>query len=215
MDVFVDNWRDVLDGFWTTLQLFVVSGLGALLLGSLLAAARVSPVPVLRGTAATYVTLFRNTPLLILILLTYYGLPELGIRFSFFVEITLAMGLYTAAFVAEALRSGVNAVPVGQAEAARSIGLPFSQSMTQVVLPQAYRAVVPPLASVLIALAKNTSLAAAFGLADATFRMKGLLNDHPADRPSIFFGFALGYIIIVEAISLSAGMLERRWRVER
>jgi glutamate transport system permease protein len=123
--------------------------------------------------------------------------------------------LYTAAFVAEALRSGVNAVPVGQAEAARSIGLPFSQSMTQVVLPQAYRAVVPPLASVLIALAKNTSLAAAFGLADATFRMKGLLNDHPADRPAIFFGFALGYIIIVEAISLSAGMLERRWRVER
>ena len=215
MDVFVDNWRDVLDGFWTTLQLFVVSGLGALLLGSLLAAARVSPVPVLRGTAATYVTLFRNTPLLVLILLTYYGLPELGIRFSFFVEITLAMGLYTAAFVAEALRSGVNAVPVGQAEAARSIGLPFSQSMTQVVLPQAYRAVVPPLASVLIALAKNTSLAAAFGLADATFRMKGLLNDHPADRPAIFFGFALGYIIIVEAISLSAGMLERRWRVER
>jgi glutamate transport system permease protein len=215
MDVFVSNWRDVLDGFWTTLQLFVVSGLGALLLGSLLAAARVSPVPVLRGTAATYVTLFRNTPLLVLILLTYYGLPELGIRFSFFVEITLAMGLYTAAFVAEALRSGVNAVPVGQAEAARSIGLPFSQSMTQVVLPQAYRAVVPPLASVLIALAKNTSLAAAFGLADATFRMKGLLNDHPADRPSIFFGFALGYIIIVEAISLSAGMLERRWEVER
>jgi glutamate transport system permease protein len=215
MDVFVSNWRDVLDGFWTTLQLFVVSGLGALLLGSLLAAARVSPVPVLRGTAATYVTLFRNTPLLVLILLTYYGLPELGIRFSFFVEITLAMGLYTAAFVAEALRSGVNAVPVGQAEAARSIGLPFSQSMTQVVLPQAYRAVVPPLASVLIALAKNTSLAAAFGLADATFRMEGLLNDHPADRLSIFFGFALGYIIIVEAISLSAGMLERRWRVER
>jgi glutamate transport system permease protein len=215
VDVFVDNWRDVLDGFWTTLQLFVVSGLGALLLGSLLAAARVSPVPVLRGTAATYVTLFRNTPLLILILLTYYGLPELGIRFSFFVEITLAMGLYTAAFVAEALRSGVNAVPVGQAEAARSIGLPFSQSMTQVVLPQAYRAVVPPLASVLIALAKNTSLAAAFGLADATFRMKGLLNDHPGDRLLIFLGFALGYIVLVEAISLSAGMLERRWRVER
>lgn len=215
MDVFVDNWRDVLDGFWTTLQLFVVSAVGALLLGSLLAAARVSPVPVLRGTAATYVTLFRNTPLLILILLTYYGLPELGIRFSFFVEITLAMGLYTAAFVAEALRSGVNAVPVGQAEAARSIGLPFSQSMTQVVLPQAYRAVVPPLASVLIALAKNTSLAAAFGVADATFRMKGLLNDNPADRLLIFLGFALGYIILVEAISLSAGMLERRWRVER
>ena len=215
MDVFVDNWRDVLDGFVTTLQLFVVSGVGALLLGTLLAAARVSPVPVLRATAAAYVTLFRNTPLLILILLTYYGLPELGIRFSFFVEITLAMGLYTASFVAEALRSGVNAIPVGQAEAARSIGLPFGQSMTQVVLPQAYRAVVPPLASVLIALAKNTSLAAVFGLAEATFRMKGLLNDNADQRYVIFLGFALGYIVIVEAISLSAGLLERRWRAER
>ena len=215
MDVFVDNWRDVLDGFWTTLQLFAVSGLGALLLGTLLAAARVSPVPVLRATASAYVTLFRNTPLLILILLTYYGLPELGIRFSFFVEITLALALYTASFVSEALRSGVNAIPVGQAEAARSIGLPFGQSMTQVVLPQAYRAVVPPLASVLIALAKNTSLAAVFGLAEATFRMKGLLNDNADQRYMIFLGFALGYIVIVEAISLSAGLLERRWRAER
>jgi glutamate transport system permease protein len=215
VDVFLDNWRDVLDGFWTTLQLFVVSALGALVLGTLLAAARVSPVPVLRATAAGYVTLFRNTPLLILILLTYYGLPELGIRFSFFVEITLAMSLYTASFVAEALRSGVNAIPVGQAEAARSIGLPFGQSMTQVVLPQAYRAVVPPLANVLIALAKNTSLAAVFGLAEATFRMKGLLNDHADQRYWIFLGFALGYIVIVEAISLSAGLLERRWRAER
>jgi glutamate transport system permease protein len=215
VDVFVDNWRDVLAGFWTTLQLFVVSGLGALLLGTLLAAARVSPVPVLRATAGGYVTLFRNTPLLILILITYYGLPELGIRFSFFAEITLALALYTASFVSEALRSGVNAIPVGQAEAARSIGLPFGQSMTQVVLPQAYRAVVPPLASVLIALAKNTSLAAAFGLADATFRMKGLLNHHADQRYMIFFGFALGYIVLVEAISLSAGALERRWRAER
>jgi glutamate transport system permease protein len=84
-----------------------------------------------------------------------------------------------------------------------------------VVLPQAYRAVVPPLASVLIALAKNTSLAAVFGLADATFRMKGLLNDNAGERYEIFLGFALGYIVIVEIISLSAALLERRWRAER
>jgi glutamate transport system permease protein len=161
------------------------------------------------------VTLFRNTPLLVLLLLTYYGLPELGFDLGFFTRITLAMGLYTASFVAEALRSGVNAVAVGQAEAARAIGLPFGSTMTQVVLPQAFRASVPPMASVLIALAKNTSLAAVFGLAEAVFRMRELLNNYAGDRWWIFLGIAVGYIIIAELISLVAALLERHWRVER
>ncbi len=198
-----------------TLQLLVVSGALALVLGTLIAIARVSPVPILRRVAATYVTFFRNTPLLVLLLITYYGLPEIGIIWSFFTLVTLAMGTYTASFVAEALRSGVNSVSMGQAEAARAIGLPFTQTMTQVVLPQSFRAVVPPLASVFIALAKNTSLAAAFGVLEATFRMRGLLNDRPDERPLIFLGIALGYIVIVELISLGSQLLERRWKVER
>jgi len=193
----------------------VVSGALALVLGTLIAIARVSPVPILRRVAATYVTFFRNTPLLVLLLITYYGLPEIGIIWSFFTLVTLAMGTYTASFVAEALRSGVNSVSMGQAEAARAIGLPFTQTMTQVVLPQSFRAVVPPLASVFIALAKNTSLAAAFGVLEATFRMRGLLNDRPDERPLIFLGIALGYIVIVELISLGSQLLERRWKVER
>lgn len=215
MDVLIDNFGVIVDGFWETLQLFSVSGLYALVLGTLVAAARVSPVPILRGAAAAYVTLFRNTPLLVLLLLTYYGLPELGFDLGFFTRITLAMGLYTASFVAEALRSGVNAVAVGQAEAARAIGLPFGSTMTQVVLPQAFRASVPPMASVLIALAKNTSLAAVFGLAEAVFRMRELLNNYAGDRWWIFLGIAVGYIIIAELISLVAALLERHWRVER
>jgi len=197
------------------MTLATLCGVAALLLGTLIASARVSPVPVLRGVAATYVTLVRNTPLLVVIILTYYGLPELDIRFSFFTQVTMAMAIYTAAFVAEALRSGVNAVSVGQAEAARAIGLPFGQSMTQVVLPQAFRAVVPPMANVFIALTKNTSLAQGFGIAEATFRMKGLQNDYATERVAIFVGIAIGYIVIVETISLGAGMLERRWRSER
>lgn len=217
MDWLLDpgNAGRILDGFWQTLQLLAVSGLGALVLGTLIASARVSPVPVLRAAASTYVTLVRNTPLLVVIILTYYGLPELDIRFSFFTQVTMAMAIYTAAFVAEALRSGVNAVSVGQAEAARAIGLPFGQSMTQVVLPQAFRAVVPPMANVFIALTKNTSLAQGFGIAEATFRMKGLQNDYATERVAIFVGIAIGYIVIVETISLAAGRLERRWRSER
>lgn len=217
MDWLLDpgNARDLLDGFLQTLKLLAAAGLGALVLGTLVASARVSPVPILRGTAAAYVTLVRNTPLLVLIILTYYGLPELDIRFSFFTQVTLAMGLYTAAFVAEALRSGVNAVSVGQSEAARAVGLPFGSAMTQVVLPQAFRAVVPPMANVFIALAKNTSLAQGFGIAEATFRMKGFQNDYASERVMIFVGIALGYIVIVEVISAVAALLDRRWRTER
>ena len=190
-----------------------MSGLIALVVGTLVAVARVSPVPVLRGVGIGYVTIFRNTPLLVLILLTYYGLPELGIDFGFFVMVTMAMGLYTAAFVTEAIRSGINGIGLGQAEAARSLGMPFSLTMTQVVLPQAFRLTVPPLASVMIALTKNTSLAAVFGIAEATFRMKGLSNDYASERVVIFAGIALGYILIVELISFGANRFEKAWRV--
>jgi glutamate transport system permease protein len=157
--------------------------------------------------------LFRNTPLVVLIILTYYGLPEIGIDFGFFIMVTLAMGLYTASFVAECIRSGVNGIPLGQAEAARSIGMPFGMTMTQVILPQSFRLVVPPLASVFIALTKNTSLAAGFGIAEATFRLRGLLNDYATERIVVFLGIALGYIVIVELISFVANRLERRWAV--
>ena len=127
--------------------------------------------------------------------------------------VTMAMGLYTAAFVTEAIRSGINGIGLGQAEAARSLGMPFSLTMTQVVLPQAFRLTVPPLASVMIALTKNTSLAAVFGIAEATFRMKGLSNDYASERVVIFAGIALGYILIVELISFGANRFEKAWRV--
>lgn len=213
MDVLVDNASLILEGFWKTLQLTVVSGAYALVIGVLVAIARVSPVGILRGFGTVYVTLFRNTPLLILIIIAYYGMPDIGINPGFFPLITIAMGIYTSTFIAEALRSGINGVPVGQAEAARAIGMPFGMTMTQVVLPQAGRLIVPPVASVFIALVKNTSLAAAFGIAEATFRMKGLLNDHATDKWWIFLGIAVGYIVIVEVISLVAYLIERRWKV--
>lgn len=213
MDAFADNFDLILDGFWNTIQLTAVSAAIAFVVGTLVAIARVAPVAVLRGVGIAYVTIFRNTPLLVLILITYYGLPEIGINFGFFIMITMAMGLYTAAFVAEAIRSGINGIDVGQAEAARSIGMPFAMTMSQVVLPQSFRLVVPPLASVLIALTKNTSLAAVFGIAEATFRMRGLTNDYATERFVIFFGIALGYVIIVELISFGASRFEKRWAI--
>lgn len=208
-----DGWQFYLEGFWMTARLTAASGVLALVLGTLVAVARVAPVPILRAVGSGYVTLFRNTPLLVLIMLTYYGLPEIGIDFGFFWNITLAMGVYTAAFVCEALRSGLNGVHVGQAEAARAIGMPFTQTMGQVVLPQAFRLTVPPMASAFIALTKNTSLAAVFGIAEATFRMRGFLNTYATEMVQIFMGFALGYIFLVALISAVATTLERRWKV--
>lgn len=215
MELLLDQMPLILSGFWLTIQLLVVSGLGALVLGTVVAAARVGPVRVLRVWALTYVTIFRSTPLLVIILLTYYGLPELGFTPSYFARITMALTLYTSAFVAEVLRAGVRAVPVGEAEAARAIGLSFKDTMTLVVLPQAFRASAPPMASVFIALTKNTSLGVGFGIAEATYRMRGLIRDHPADVWVIFAGIALGYIIIVELISGLTALLERRWAVSR
>lgn len=229
MEAVFGNFDVYLAGFGLTIGLAVVSGVLSLLLGLLLAAARVGPVPVLAKAAGLYVTLFRNTPLLVVFIFIAIALPRIGITFqsieviaigdynvsAFFVRAVVALTLYTSAFVCEAIRSGINAVPVGQAEAARAIGLDFGQVMRLVVLPQAARAVVPPMASVFIALTKNTSIAAAFGIAEAAATMRRFTNDNADQRVEIFLLIALGYIVIVEAIAFSSYALERRWKVAR
>ncbi len=217
MDDITGNFDLVLSAFWLTIQLAVISGLASLVLGTFLAAMRVGPVAVLRRTGGAYVNVVRNTPLLIIFLFVFIAIPNIGYLTDtpFLLKGVIALTFYTSAFVCEALRSGINAVPLGQAEAARAIGLTFGQNMTNVVLPQAFRAVVPPMASVLIALTKNTSVAAAFGLLEATARMRGFTNNNADDRLLIFAVFALGYIILVEAISVVAIGLERRWKAAR
>jgi glutamate transport system permease protein len=213
-DVF-SNFDLVLRAFLLTIELLVVSGIIALIGGTILAALRVGPVPVLAKAAGVYVGIFRNTPLLIIFIFVFFGLPKLDIDSTFFVKGCVALSVYTAAFVCEAIRSGVNSIGLGQAEAARAVGMTFGQTMTQIVLPQAFRAVVPPLASVFIALAKNTSVAAGFGLMEATGRMRFFTNNNVSDRTLIFITFAIGYIIIVELISAGAIGFERRWKVAR
>ncbi len=216
MSYVISNFELMLSAFRLTLELFVLSAVVSLVFGTLLAAARVGPVPVLARAGAVYVTLVRNTPLLVVFIFVFVVMPQLEMNIdSFMAKGVLALSVYTSAFVCEAMRSGINSVSLGQAEASRAIGLTFTQSMGLVVLPQALRAVVPPLASVLIALIKNTSVGAAFGLAEATFRMKGFTNDNTSERPLIFLSFAIGYIVLVEIVSAGAILLERRWRVAR
>jgi glutamate transport system permease protein len=216
----------VLKAFLVTIELFVVSGVLSILLGTLLVAMRVGPVPVLSRAAATYVTIVRNTPLLVMLIIVTTALPNMewgigalsigGLDVSgYFVRGVVALTIYTSPFVCEALRAGINAVPLGQAEAARSIGMGFGQVMRNVVLPQAFRASIPPLASVQIALAKNTSVTAVFGIFEATARMRFFINNDVGARNQIFLVFAIGYVVIVELVSFASNRLERRVRVAR
>ncbi|MGO3554086.1 MAG: amino acid ABC transporter permease, partial [Microbacterium gubbeenense] len=165
MDVIFENldlWRQ---GIGFTLLVFFFGGTIAIVLGTIVGAMRVSPVPVARAVGTLYVNLIRNTPLTLVFFFFVFGYSALALpNLSNTVLGIMAIGVYTATYVAETLRAGINTVPVGQAEAARAIGLPFGQVMSLVVLPQAFRSVVPPLMSVIIALLKNTTVAAGFGI---------------------------------------------------
>lgn len=215
MDVLIDNFPRLLAGFWLTVQLLLLSGLGALILGTILAAMRVSPIPVLRGAGTAYVTIFRNTPLVILFIVAVAGLPFIGVQISFQLRAVVALTAYTAAFVCEVLRSGINAVHTGQAEAARAVGMTFGQTLSLIVLPQAFRSVLPPLASVFIALAKNTAIAEAFGVTEATYFIDYVNTRFPSGLWAAFIGISVGYVLIVLVISSASSLLERRLAVVR
>ncbi len=202
-------------GFRTTLGLAVFAGLIALALGTLLAAMRVSPVPPLRWLGTAYVELVRNTPLTLVFFFFVFVAPQVDIVVPFFASAVAALSVYTAAFVCEAVRSGINSVGVGQAEAARSVGLTFPQVLGHVVLPQAVRSVVPPLVNVLIALAKNTSVAGGFFVAELFGVGKRLTNAYSTDVLAVLIGVALCYLVITIPAGALANRVERRVAVAR
>ncbi|MFI7275827.1 amino acid ABC transporter permease [Streptomyces sp. NPDC049879] len=221
---FLDLERyDLFGVFWTTIQLTFFSAVGSLIWGTILAGMRVSPVPIMRGFATAYVNLLRNTPLTLIIVFCSLGLYQtLGIQMFGDGDVStinfrlavLGFIVYTSTFVCEAIRSGINTVPVGQAEAARAIGLPFTQVLGTIVLPQAFRAVIAPLANVLIALTKNTTVAAAIGVAEASLLMKEMIENEAQTIP-IALVFALGFIILTLPMGLFLGWVANRLAVKR
>lgn len=215
MDFVRENADLFLDAFLTTLGLSLLAGLLALVLGTLLAAMRVSPIPPLRGLATFYVETFRNTPLTVVFFFIIFGLPQIDFVIGFFPGAVLSVGLYTAAFVCEAVRSGINAVSAGQAEAARALGLTFGQSLREVVLPQAFRTVVPPLGNVLIAMVKNTSIAAGFSVSDLSSLLPRLVNADAGDLTLVLVGVVVGYMVITVPSALAVNRIERRVAILR
>ncbi|ONI79288.1 amino acid ABC transporter permease [Actinosynnema sp. ALI-1.44] len=218
MNVLLDNSQYFVNGFLNTIKLFLISGVLCLILGTILAMMRVSPVPIFRAFGTAYVTIVRNTPLTLVFFFFAFAFPLLDIvgelrEYYFFAAVT-ALTFYTSAFVCEVVRAGINTVPLGQIEASRALGLTFGQALSSVVLPQATRSVVPPMVSTMVALLKNTTIAAGFSVAEA-----GAIRDILSERGySAMIGLlwvALFFIILVIPMTLLQRSLEKRWSVAR
>lgn len=215
MNTLLDNLDLFTEGFKNTIILFFFSAIFALIIGSVVGAMRVSPVPAARAVGTVYVNLVRNTPLTLILFFFALGYPKLGLPpISFMVAAIIGLSLYTATYIAETIRSGINTVPVGQAEAARAIGLDFGQTLILVVLPQAVRAVIPPLFSVLIALLKNTTVAAGFSVMEAG-AIRANLSERGEPAMVGLLWVALGFIILVALLSLLQRHFEKKWKVAR
>lgn len=222
MNEIISNVAFIADGMSANLLISVVSAVFALVIGTVLAAMRVSPVPVLRALGKVYVDILRNTPLTLVLLFCGLGIGDtLRVQFSeqpqtngFWIA-TMGLSAYTAAFVCETLRSGVNTIPMGQAEAARSIGLTFFQSLRHIILPQAFRAVIAPLGSIMIALIKNSTLAFVAGYAEAALMMRDRIDEVGANPVPLFIGFAIGFMVLTLPTGYFFGWLSKRLAVVR
>ncbi|MET3174673.1 UNVERIFIED_ORG: glutamate transport system permease protein [Arthrobacter sp. UYCu721] len=224
MEILTEYGDQLITAFIRTIQLAGLSSVGALVLGTILAAMRVSPVWALRTVATGYVNIVRNTPLTLVVLFASFGLAQqLGITFvdpnsptsitdSSFRLAVLAFSTYTATFVCEALRAGVNTVAIGQSEAARSLGLSFTQGLRYIVLPQAFRAVIAPLGNIMIALIKNTTVASVIGVAEASLLMKEVTENTSA---LIVVGliFAFGFMCLTIPTGAVFGFLSKKLAV--
>ncbi|WP_369371962.1 ABC transporter permease subunit [Promicromonospora sp. Populi] len=214
---------DVLGAFWVNIQLTFWAALLSLLLGSVLALMRISPIASLQWAGTAYVTIFRNTPLTIILTFMYLVVfSQLGITLSDQLDVTffwfavIGLSVYHAAFVCEAIRSGVNTVPVGQAEAARAIGLSFLPAARLIIFPQAFRGAIAPLGNTLIALLKNSTVAAAASVATETSSlMRTMIEFRPDLMVAIFLTFAVGYVLLVIPIGLATTWLSTRLAVQR
>ena len=215
MEQYLSLWPTFWEGFRVTLLLLAVSGVLSLILGTIIAAMRISPIGSLRLFAAFWTEIARNTPLTLVFFFFAVVVPFLGVRVPYIPLAIAALAYYTSPFVAEALRSGINGVPVGQAEAARSIGLGVGQTVSPVVLPQAFRMTIPPLINVFIALTKNTSVAGGFFVVELFAATRALANGNGNMVILILLTAAALYLAVTIPLGLLAGQIERRVVVQR
>lgn len=216
MGVLTENAGLLAGALGTTVLLSVLGGLLALVLGVAVGVARLSPVPLLQRIGAAYVEIIRNTPLTVVFFIVVFVLPQVDLAMpGFTTAAVFTLAVYTAAFVAEAVRAGVNTVGRGQAEAARALGLTFGAAMRFIILPQALRAVVPPLANAWIALVKNSSVAAGFGVLELTAAGQRINFLDPGSVLTALVWIAVAYLLITLSSAYGFRRLETRLAVDR
>lgn len=210
--IVINNWRYFLEGAALTVQLSAIAVIAGLVLGSLFGLARISSIRPVRSLATAYVEFVRGTPLFVQILIIYAGLPSFGIKLDRFVSGVLALSINSGAYVAEIVRSGIQSIDKGQMEAARSLGMSYLQAMRFVILPQAYRRIIPPLVNEFIILIKDSSLVSVIGLSELMRRGQNI-SARTFYVFEVFFAVALIYFILTFTLSKFAGWLERRTRI--
>ncbi|MDN4491999.1 amino acid ABC transporter permease [Ureibacillus aquaedulcis] len=207
-----ENFDMFLEGFINTLYVSFLALIGSFVLGAILAIFRIAPIKPLNWIGTIYVEFIRNIPLLIILFFIFTGLPVFEIRLSGFVAGTLALMIYTAAFIAEAIRAGILSVPKGQMEAARSSGLTYTQAMLQVILPQAIKIVIPPLGNQFINLVKNSSVLTIVAAGELMYQ-GDLISSRTFVTFDVYIFVAVFYLIITLPLSLGVNRLEKRLAV--
>jgi putative glutamine transport system permease protein len=207
-----ESWNLLLRiGLTMTVALSLAAGFISLLLGTLIGIFRVSPVAPLRVLANGYVEFFRNLPLLICLAFIFYGLPKAGVTFPIFEAGVVGLSVYTAAFVAEVVRAGLQSIGHGQIEAARALGLSYIQMLRLVLLPQVFRMIIPPLGTVFIALVKNTSVASAIVVPELMYQAEVIAGRY--FYPNVFLIVGFMYLIITLPLALLVNVTEKRLQI--
>jgi aspartate/glutamate/glutamine transport system permease protein len=215
-NVLADHFSEFSTGFWVTVRIVVISFLIAMVVGTLVATLRIAPVKPLNWIGGVYVEVFRNTPLLVLLFISYAGLRRAGLPIDAWVAGVGSLGLYTSAYVAEALRSGVFAVGKGQIDASQSLGLDYPRTLRYVILPQAIRTVIPHLGSLTIAMIKNSAIIGVSLLAlEDLLHQARLVNSRTFQTDEVFFWAAVGYLILTLLTTLAVRRLEVRYAIHR
>jgi His/Glu/Gln/Arg/opine family amino acid ABC transporter permease subunit len=214
-ELLTDNFGALASGFWVTLRLVGGSFAVAAVVGTLVAALRIAPSKWLQRLGGVYVETFRNIPLLVLLFIAYFGLRRAGVPINTWVAGIGALGLYTAAYVAEVLRSGVFAVSRGQIDAALSLGFDQRETLRRIVLPQAFRTVISPLGSITIAMIKNSVIVGGAVAINDLLKEARIIASRTFETEAAFFWAAVGYLLVTVAATIAVRRLEQRYAIRR
>ncbi len=205
-----NNWRRLLNGLWVTIELTLLSFIFSLIIGVILGLFSVSTIKVLRIIASIYVDIIRGIPLMVLAFFIYFGLPGiLGFNIPVFIAGVVTLTLNSSAYISEIVRGGIKAIPVGQTEAARSLGLSYTKTMQQIILPQAFKVMAPSFINQFVISLKDTTILSAIGLVELLQAGK-IIVARNLQSTMVYFVIAIMYLILITTLTRLARLLDKK-----